>query len=399
MEGMNGGASLFYDLVGATMPPQSSQPSNMQLIQQQNFLGQNAPPGVKPKVTTTLWEDEGTLCFQVESKGICVARREDNDFINGTKLLNVAGMTRGRRDGILKSEKNRHVVKVGAMHLKGVWIPFDRALNFAQQENITDHLYPLFVEDIKSFLYHPANYARTTAVMAAAQRRQQSLQYPGPPYGHFNAGLSAGAHQHRPGIERSISFPTPPSSASSILSLTGGDGNGYWQQDEMVPMSNGPEFTTPQRSEFTTPQHRLQLHQRSLSYRETPPSRSLYQLVASERLQYPQEAPQSSAHNLQESRELQEPRTLQEAHPQQCPPSHNYKFDVADDQHVHPHHRLLSAESVYSHPGLGLSIPEFANEVEMPMPPEFSESPHRPPMFHPEETSDEEDGSVEEEQS
>ena len=45
----------------------------------------------------------------------------DNHFINGTKLLNVAGMTRGRRDGILKSEKLRHVVKIGPMHLKGVW--------------------------------------------------------------------------------------------------------------------------------------------------------------------------------------------------------------------------------------------------------------------------------------
>ena len=45
----------------------------------------------------------------------------DNHMINGTKLLNVAGMTRGRRDGILKSEKCRHVVKIGPMHLKGVW--------------------------------------------------------------------------------------------------------------------------------------------------------------------------------------------------------------------------------------------------------------------------------------
>lgn len=45
----------------------------------------------------------------------------DNDMINGTKLLNVVGMSRGKRDGILKNEKGRVVVKVGAMHLKGVW--------------------------------------------------------------------------------------------------------------------------------------------------------------------------------------------------------------------------------------------------------------------------------------
>ena len=41
--------------------------------------GQVAPPGMKPRVTATLWEDEGSLCFQVEAKGVCVARREGTD--------------------------------------------------------------------------------------------------------------------------------------------------------------------------------------------------------------------------------------------------------------------------------------------------------------------------------
>jgi protein SOK2 len=40
--------------------------------------GQVAPQGVKPRVTATLWEDEGTLCFQVDVRGTCVARREGN---------------------------------------------------------------------------------------------------------------------------------------------------------------------------------------------------------------------------------------------------------------------------------------------------------------------------------
>jgi len=122
---------------------------NAAAMQQANLAGfdttgQLAPMGMRPRVTATLWEDEGSLCFQVEARGVCVARREgeldldryniviraswltapcrgDNNMINGTKLLNVAGMTRGRRDGILKSEKTRHVVKIGPMHLKGVW--------------------------------------------------------------------------------------------------------------------------------------------------------------------------------------------------------------------------------------------------------------------------------------
>jgi protein SOK2 len=48
---------------------------------QQGFdnTGQIAPPGMKPRVTATLWEDEGSLCFQVEAKGVCVARREGMD--------------------------------------------------------------------------------------------------------------------------------------------------------------------------------------------------------------------------------------------------------------------------------------------------------------------------------
>ena len=51
------------------------------LQQQQQFMGfdatgQQPPPGMKPRVTATLWEDQGSLCFQVEARGICVARRE-----------------------------------------------------------------------------------------------------------------------------------------------------------------------------------------------------------------------------------------------------------------------------------------------------------------------------------
>lgn len=49
-------------------PPQQRQPLDT--------TGQISPPGAKPKVSATLWEDEGTLCYQIEAKGICVARRE-----------------------------------------------------------------------------------------------------------------------------------------------------------------------------------------------------------------------------------------------------------------------------------------------------------------------------------
>ncbi|KAI7851606.1 transcription regulator HTH, apses-type DNA-binding domain-containing protein, partial [Circinella umbellata] len=105
------------------------------------------PPITRPKLTTSIWEDQNTICFQVDARGICVARRQDNDMVNGTKLLNVTGISRGKRDGILKNERGRVVVKVGAMHLKGVWITFARAKALAGQFNIDKVLHPLFEDD------------------------------------------------------------------------------------------------------------------------------------------------------------------------------------------------------------------------------------------------------------
>ena len=63
-------------------PPGSAGLSNAQGYTQQNIdtTGQVAPPGMKPRVTATLWEDEGSLCFQVEAEGVCVARREGKPY-------------------------------------------------------------------------------------------------------------------------------------------------------------------------------------------------------------------------------------------------------------------------------------------------------------------------------
>lgn len=150
-------------------------------------VGEVQPTGLRPKITTTMWEDEKTLCYQVDANGVSVVRRADNNMINGTKLLNVAKMTRGRRDGILKSEKIRHVVKIGSMHLKGVWIPFDRALSMAQREGIVDLLYPLFVKDIDRVIQQgtpthtgsgsPALNGASTAPTSTSAAAPQMNQY------------------------------------------------------------------------------------------------------------------------------------------------------------------------------------------------------------------------------
>ncbi|KAI9738852.1 MAG: hypothetical protein M1834_008359 [Cirrosporium novae-zelandiae] len=218
--------------------------------------GQTGPPGVKPRVTATLWEDEGTLCFQVEARGVCVARREDNHFVNGTKLLNVAQMTRGRRDGILKSEKTRTVVKIGPMHLKGVWIPYERALEFANKEKITEDLYPLFVYNIGALLYQPQNQApglRPGGTRSITDRQKLEAQSqpvrPGqstqPPTLHHHHSMSNSISSQvsqpsnalvpagRPGIDRAHTFPTPPTSASSTLTMNNQSSSYEWGGQSM----------------------------------------------------------------------------------------------------------------------------------------------------------------------
>ncbi|KAF2435977.1 hypothetical protein EJ08DRAFT_667400 [Tothia fuscella] len=241
--------------------------------------GQIAPPGMKPRVTATLWEDEGSLCFQVEAKGVCVARREDNHMINGTKLLNVAGMTRGRRDGILKSEKTRHVVKIGPMHLKGVWIPFDRALDFANKEKITEQLYPLFVHDIGALLYHPSNQPRpgmqnSSALAAVDSRRRSDTRYmaqppvsQAPPLHHHHSmstpmssqpphALAPHPSSGRPSLDRAHTFPTPPTSASSNFGVGSHAGSYEWQQNSQpLSIDTGLAARSVPTTPASTPPH------------------------------------------------------------------------------------------------------------------------------------------------
>jgi hypothetical protein len=58
-------------LVTPTTPTTPSLPSYGYGLSHRGFFP-------RPKLTTTLWEDERTVCFQVDANGICVARREGN---------------------------------------------------------------------------------------------------------------------------------------------------------------------------------------------------------------------------------------------------------------------------------------------------------------------------------
>ena len=136
-------------------------------------------------------------------------------------------------------------------------IPFERALDFANKEKITDQLYPLFVHNIGGLLYNPDNAPRTNAVVQATERRRMDSVDSSRP--SQSAGPTPSLHHHhsmqgpvggqapptphsiaphpnagRPGIDRAHTFPTPPTSASSVLGM-GNQGSSYEWGGQNLP--------------------------------------------------------------------------------------------------------------------------------------------------------------------
>lgn len=119
-------------------------------------------------------------------------------------------------------------------------------------------LYPLFVHNIGALLYHPTNQSRTTQVMQAAERRKQEQQQTQMRNAQTPANLpSLQQHHHhsmalpgpqplpsshgRPSLDRAHTFPTPPTSASSVMGGMGGE-NYQWPQQQGM---NGSQGTNP----------------------------------------------------------------------------------------------------------------------------------------------------------
>ncbi|GMF06246.1 unnamed protein product [Ambrosiozyma monospora] len=102
----------------------------------------------KAEARVTWWDEENILCYEVEINGVPVLRRSDNNYVNSTKLLNSTLMTRGRRDGILKGEMTKMIVRSGPMKFIGIWIPLENAIQMARREGVEETLYPLFERDI-----------------------------------------------------------------------------------------------------------------------------------------------------------------------------------------------------------------------------------------------------------
>jgi protein SOK2 len=58
-------------------------------------------------------------------------------------------------------------------------IPFERALEFANKEKITESLYPLFVHNNGALLYHPVNRGFPTTAQIPRSQEQQPQNQPG----------------------------------------------------------------------------------------------------------------------------------------------------------------------------------------------------------------------------
>lgn len=82
----------------------------------------------------------------------------DTNYVNGTKLLNAAGISRGKRDTALKSINNRDVVTIGPMALKGVWVPLAIACELARRYGLFPRCRELLLaEDPLPLLAAPPN--------------------------------------------------------------------------------------------------------------------------------------------------------------------------------------------------------------------------------------------------
>ncbi len=207
-------------------------------------------------------------------------------------------------------------------------IPFDRALDFANKEKITEMLYPLFVHDIGALLYHPSNQTRAgsnaNAAMAVAERRradQQQRLVSGPQQSqtpslqhHHSMSNAGGSHiqgpphliaphpnSGRPALDRAHTFPTPPASASSIMGMSNQSGSYEWGPPSVstVPgnqplaidtgLSNARSVpTTPATTPPGSGMQNMQHYQTSQAYDST---RQLYTAPAAQQGQYSSQQP------------------------------------------------------------------------------------------------------------
>ncbi|KAG4087467.1 hypothetical protein H8356DRAFT_1316077 [Neocallimastix lanati (nom. inval.)] len=151
---------LYKSSYSSSIPPSYKNEQTLMNNQNNSFININEKSLVKttknqseePKLILIPWEDKNTFVFQLKVGTRTLSRRIDNHTVNGTKLLNIGGLTRGRRDGILKNEKERNVIKHGPLNLKGVWIPLSRARLITEKHNINPEVNIILEDDPSKYL-------------------------------------------------------------------------------------------------------------------------------------------------------------------------------------------------------------------------------------------------------
>lgn len=291
-------------------------------------------------------------------------------------------MTRGRRDGILKSEKTRNVVKIGPMHLKGVWIPFERALEFANREKITEKLYPLFVHNIGTLIPQGQSARNGSQGLSRAKIGQ-------PPMGHLGHPMVPSLPQHqmqlpsqltsRPGLDRAHTFPTPPTSASSVINSD----SQYWSQPAM---SNSMSHSTQPLNVDT---HNMN-NARSMpsTPASTPPAHSLqsmssfnHQNLGSASTQYPSQYGQSNGYLKSEMGPPTRANTLPSTEPKDVKQD---PFSNATGSHENGHHEQNGGYSQDGHSfgGGNHSSYSFSGVSSVPQMPSMQSEPDHMSSAH-----------------
>lgn len=120
-------------------------------------------------------------------------------------------------------------------------IPYEKALEFANKEKITDMLYPLFVHNVSAMMLSSTSqhgdHARSLDPSRGRPRGRDTpmgllqAQVPSQSGPNSLSAISQAAND-RPVMERSQTFPTPPASASSLIAS---QPNNYdWNRQNMA---------------------------------------------------------------------------------------------------------------------------------------------------------------------
>lgn len=135
------------------------------------------------KVFAKYWSTDGIFYYCMKINNVSVCRRSNDSYINGTKLLNAANLTRGRRDGMLKKTKDKFIVRNGIAPLRGVWIPLSVAQDFAKIEGIEDLTYPLLENNLE------AAFVNNPQFLSAMSKKLESIKRI--PSVRANSGMSS----------------------------------------------------------------------------------------------------------------------------------------------------------------------------------------------------------------